>query len=29
MTYDSSHGELVLFGGANKQGYFGDTFLWK
>jgi hypothetical protein len=31
MTYDSSHGEVVLFGGANDNdpSYFGDTFVWK
>ena len=29
MTYDSSHGELVLLGGQSDQAFFGDTFLWK
>jgi hypothetical protein len=28
MAYDSSHGEVVLFGGQN-TGFYGDTYVWK
>jgi uncharacterized protein (TIGR03437 family) len=28
MAYDSAHGKIVLFGGANSSLIYGDTWLW-
>ncbi len=28
MAYDSMHGQVVLFGGNNGTGNFGDTWIW-
>lgn len=28
MTYDAARGEVVLYGGTEDQGTFGDTWVW-
>ena len=28
MAYDPATGNMILFGGANNSGFFGDTWTW-